>query len=132
MSLDIGVGDGTSPVPLRDEPSLSLDDDAVYSFLHPLLERLRWETGQFVDLYGDASFAGWRLAALKRMLVQARALGESQPETWEVHVGTQLAPALRDLWRPLNRSVFLDLITRWERIVERAEELDRPVVCFGD
>jgi hypothetical protein len=132
MPLDIGVGDGTSPVPLRDEPLLSLGDDAVYSFLHPLLERLRWETGQYVDLYGDASFAGWRLAALQRMLAQARLLAESQPETWEVHVGTQLAPTLRDLWSPLDRKTFLDLITRWERIVERAEELGRPVVCFGD
>jgi hypothetical protein len=81
MALDIGVGDGSSPVPIRDEPLLSLNDDAIYSFLHPLFERLRWETGQYIDLYGDASFSDWRLATLKRMLAQARVLAEVQLES---------------------------------------------------
>lgn len=119
MALDIGVGDGSSPVPLRDEPLLSLQDDAVYSFLHPLFERLRTETGRYIDLYGDASFSGWRLAALKRMLGQARSLAESLPE--------KPAPG-----NPLRRGTLSTLITNWERIVARAEELGRPVACFGD
>jgi len=132
MALDIGVGDGSSPVPSRDEPLLSLNDDAIYSFLHPLLERLRWETGQYIDLYGDASFSDWRLAALKRMLAQARVLAQAQPESWEVHVGTQIKPERRELWQSLTRRVLIDTIEIWERIVTRAEELHRPVVCFGD
>ena len=119
MALDIGVGDGSSPVPLRDEPLLALQDDAVYSFLHPLFERLRTETGRYIDLYGDASFTGWRLAALQRMLVQARSLAESLPDKAK-------------LGNPLTRGNLSHLITNWERIVARAEELGRPVVCFGD
>lgn len=132
MSLDIGVGDGSSLIPMRDEPSLSLEGDAIYWFLHPLFDRLRLQTGQYVDLYGDASFADWRLVALKRMLAQARDLAEAQLETWEVHVGTQVTPVLRELWEPLRREKLLELIAQWERVVARAEALGRPVVCFGD
>jgi hypothetical protein len=132
MALDIGVGDGSSRVPIRDEPLLSLNDDAIYSFLHPLVERLRWETGQYIDLYGDASFSDWRLTALRRMLAQARVLAEAQPESGQVHVGTQIQPARRELWMPLTRKTLLDVISRWDQIVDRAEELGRPVVCYGD
>jgi hypothetical protein len=132
MALDIGVGDGSSRVPIPDEPWLSLDNDAIYSFLHPLFGRLQTETGQYIDLYGDASFSDWRLAALKRMLAQARALADAQPESWAVHVGTQIQPERRELWLPLTQKTLLDVISRWERIVDRAEELGRPVVCFGD
>ena len=132
MSVDIGVGDGCLLVPTRDEPSLSLEDDAICSFLHPPFDQLRLQTGQYVDLYGDASFADWRLVALKRMLAQARDLAEAQLETWEVHVGTQITPVLRELWKPLSREKLLELIAQWERVIVRAEELGRPVVCFGD
>jgi len=132
MSLDIGVGDGSSPVPIRGEPSLCLEDDALYWFLHPLFEQLQAETGQYIDLYGNASFANDKLDALKRMLAQARTQAESQPDTWEVHVGTQLLPVRREVWNSLTRETLLELIARWERVVARAEELRRPVVCFGD
>ncbi len=132
MSLDIGVGDGSSPAPVPGEPSLSLENDAAYWFLHPLFESLRAATGQYVDLDGNASFTGESLLVLKQMLAQGRASAESQPDSWEVHIGTQIAPVRRELWRPLRREALLELLIRWERIVARAEELGRPVVCFGD
>jgi hypothetical protein len=58
MALDIGLDVGGSMSPSRSEPSLTLDDDGYYWFLHPLWERLRPETGQYIDLYGYAGFAG--------------------------------------------------------------------------
>ena len=45
MSLDIGVGDGSSIVPLQSEPLLCLENAGPYWFLHPLFERLCQETG---------------------------------------------------------------------------------------
>jgi hypothetical protein len=132
MALDIGVGDGSSLVPVQGEPSLWLEDAAPYWFLHPLFERLAAVTGQYIDLYGDASFAGEQLAALKQMLTEARRLAESQPGPWEVHIGTQMSPVHRELYKRLDRGVLLDLIAAWERVVVRAEQLGRPVVCFGD
>jgi hypothetical protein len=132
MALDIGVDAGSSLGLVWDEPTLCLQDDALYWFLHPLFERLRAQTSQYVDLYGDASFEGASLQALRKMLAQARSLAESRPETWEVHVGTQLAPVLRELWKPVDRKTLLNLIAQWERVVARADGLGRPVVCIGD
>jgi hypothetical protein len=132
MALDIGVGDGCSLTPMQNQSSLCLENDGVYWFLHPLFERLRVETGQYIDLYGDASFAGDGLPALKRMLAEARSLAESQPECWQVNVGTQVSPVSRELYEPVRREVLLALLAQWAEVVRRAEELECPVVCCGD
>ncbi len=132
MSLNIGVGDGSSVMPVQGEPSLFLQSDGYYWFLHPLFERLAAETGQHIDLYGDASFAGESLVALERALAEARRLVNSQPEEWSVHVGTQVSPEYRDLYRPVERKAMLALLDRWEIVIERARQLGQPVVCFGD
>jgi hypothetical protein len=121
MALDIGIGDGTSLIPVQGEPSLYLEDDGYYWFLHPLFERLCAETRQYIDLYGDASFFDGALTALEQLLVEARDLIESQPETWQV-----------DVYNVVRRDRFLELIARWEKVIARARELGRPVVCFGD
>ena len=132
MSLDIGIGDGSSPQPLPGEPLIQLDNDGPYWFLYPLFERLWTETEQMIDLYGYASFAGDGLTALKRMLAAARTMVKKHPAAWQVHVGTQTAPIRRELYRPVERAALLELLEAWVRIVERAEELGKPVVCFGD
>jgi hypothetical protein len=132
MALDIGMGDGSSYVPVPGEPLLWLEDDAPYWFLHPLFERLATQTGQYIDLYGDASFAGEQLTALREMLIEAQRLAESQPDSWQVHVGTQVLPLHQECFKRLDREVLLRLLATWERVVARAEELGRPVVCFGD
>ena len=132
MALDIGVGNGSSFVPVQGEPSLGLGDDAPYWFLQPFFERLAAQTGQYIDLYGDASFAGVQLAALKEMLTEAQRLTESQPDSWEVPVGTQVSPVRQELSKRLDREVLLNLLAAWQRVVVRAEQLGCPVVCFGD
>jgi len=43
-----------------------MDDAAPYWFMHTLFEKLAAETGQYIDLYGSASFAGARLTALNQ------------------------------------------------------------------
>jgi hypothetical protein len=130
MPLDIGIG--PSRYPAQDEPSLQLDNDGYYWFLHPLFEQLAAETGQYVDLYGDASFNGDALAALEQTLAAARDLVTSQPATWRVHVGTQTMPARKELYKIVEKTRFFELLDQWERIVARAKQSNRPVVCFGD
>jgi hypothetical protein len=132
MSLEIGIGDGRSVWSIEKTPSLALEDDGYYWFLHPLLVALADETGQYVDLYGEARFQGESLNALERVLVSACELVESQPSSWEVHVGTQLSPERRELYKPVERRRFLELIATWQGIVARARELRRAVLCFGD
>jgi hypothetical protein len=129
MVLEIGIGDGSSLMPVQGEPSLFMEDDASVTFLYPLFEKLAEETGELIDPYGNAAFVGERLAALKRMLAEARRLAEAQPEHWQVCVGRN---QLEEFWEPQHRETLLNLIAAWERVVARAEELGRPVVCFGD
>jgi hypothetical protein len=111
---------------------LWLDDHGPYWFLHPLFERLRDQTGQYIDLYGDALFSGDALAALERVVAEARELVASQPEAWQVHVGTQLSPEQRELYRPAERARMLALLEQWGAVVQRARALGLPVVCLGD
>jgi hypothetical protein len=122
MPLDIGVGNGKSCVPDPAEPLLQLDDNGYYWFLVPLLGELHVQTSQYVDLYGDARFTGQRLEALERMLQKARALVRAQPRTWKVAEGAAV----------VERARFEQLLDRWDAVVARAKELNRPVVCFGD
>jgi hypothetical protein len=126
--LDIGIGDALHQPSDPAEPSLGFEgDDGYYWFLHPLFERLAAETGQYIDLYGYARFAGPDLLALSRMLAEARRLVEGQPESWSVQ--TAVAPVLH---RQVTRAEFLRLLSAWERAASRAQELGRAVICFGD
>ncbi len=132
MSLEIGIGQDSSWTPDRSEPLLYLEDDGYYWFLHPLLERLAKATGQYVDLYGGASFAGDHLTALEQTLADAQQLVMSQPEEWSVHVGTQVSPDHRELYHGAKRERMRELLDRWDEITTRARQLGRPVVCLGD
>jgi hypothetical protein len=133
--VHIGVGrkDGASFWPLSREPWISLYfEDGCYWFLHPFIQDLANETGQYIDLYGDAAFEGRNLTALRRMLKAARAAASLQPDSWNVHVGYQTKPVYQEVQRPVEREQLLSLLDAWERIIDRAEQLKRRVVCFGD
>ena len=130
--LDIGVGDGVGKPPDTTEPRLAFDDDGYYWFLHPLFGELRAATGQCIDLYGDAAFAGPDLDALERMLSAARRRVEAEPESWDVHTGTQVQPVRREVFKQVGRAEFLRLLEAWGQVLERARQTGRAVVCFGD
>jgi hypothetical protein len=132
MSLDVGIGDGISPAPQPREPSLWFENDGYYCFLHPLIGQLQSETGQYIDLYGDASFSGESLSALERMVAEAIALVQAQPAVWQVHTGTQIRPEHKEVYAEVEKDRFLALLQTWEQIIARAKEIGKPVVCFGD
>lgn len=125
--LDIGVGDGIHRPSDPNEPSLYFDDDGYYWFLYPLFERLAAETGQFIDLYGYAIFAGSDIVALTRILMEAKRLVEAQPATWKVQ--TAAAPVIH---QRVKRDDFMGMLSTWERAAQRARESGRCVICFGD
>lgn len=132
MALDIGIGDGASFIPQQGEPSLQLDNDGYYWSLHPLIEKLHEETGQYIDLYGDASFSGASLPALEQMIAEAEKTVQTQPASWQVHIGTQMRPERKELYEVVHKDQFMTLLQKWRQIVARAKELGKPVVCFGD
>ena len=132
MSLDIGIGKSPTSGFVKGEPLLSLVDDGYYWFLHPFFERLATGTGQYIDLYGGASFHDKDLLVLEQLLVEIRIHTELQPVAWDVVIGTQTTPAVKEVYETVQRKQFLKLITRFQRIVTRAKELGRPVGCSGD
>jgi hypothetical protein len=125
-------GNSRSTALCRDEPLLCLDDDGYYWFLYPFIEKLRAETGQYVDLYGIASFQGVERLALARMLADARYLAEAQPEFLGIHTGTWLHSVEEKISHPVERHRLLELLTHWQVVVDRALELERPVIWLGD
>ena len=132
MALDLGIGDGVSLIPQQSEPSLWLESDGYYWFLHPLFEKLQSETGQYIDLYGDASFTDASLSALERMIDEAMSLVKAHPATWQVHTGAELSPKYKELYAAVEKDRFLELLAKWQLIIARAKEIGKPVVCFGD
>jgi hypothetical protein len=139
MALDIGIGDGFSVGLLANEPSLFLEDDGYYWYLHPLFEELRAATGQYIYLYGDASFSGPMLTALEEIVSRAQDLVDRQPATWNVCVGQELVPwekGARKHSKPrfavVAKDQFLALLNRWQDLIIRAKKSQRSVVCIGD
>jgi len=139
MALDIGIGDGETVWPLADEPSMFLEDDGYYWYLHPLFEELRAATGEYIDLYGNASFSGTMLTELENVVSRARDLVEREPSSWDVCVGQELVPwkkgarkHLKPRFSVVSKDQFLALLNRWQNVIVRAKKLRRPVVCFGD
>ena len=128
MSLDIHLSDIDRPKP--GEPWLQLHDDALYWYLHPRIGELLQSTGQYID--DDATFDAGSLPSLKHMLAAARTDAEKQPDSWDVHVGTQTAPVVRELHRPLARTEVLDFLARWENLVAEAEARGCSIRCLGD
>jgi hypothetical protein len=146
LSDGVGAGIGTSEeramaldIRIRaDKPyaeanlTLSLRDDGYYWFLHPLFERLRDESGKYLDLYGDAVFTRDDYPRLRRLLDEADRIAQGQPRSWEVHVGTELRPTRKEIYRVVERENLLGIISTFRRMVDVAERLCGVIECIGD
>ncbi|MCC2668367.1 MAG: hypothetical protein K0Q72_838 [Armatimonadetes bacterium] len=129
----MAVSIGLSRVETTDDAGCSagvfLDDDGYYWFLYPFFERVEKQTGQMVDLYGNAVFAAEQLPLLLAALDAAVASTEQQAGEWAVLVG----------WRdgdPLYCTVSKDrlqgILANFITLVKLALATGRDVVAFGD
>lgn len=130
MSVDIQIRTGRLQV--HAGLTISLNDDGYYWFLHPLFQRLRDESGKYVDLYGDALFTRADYPRLRRLLDEADSMARRQPQAWEVHVGTQLQPGRKEIYRTVERASLLKIIDTLRNMVDVADELDGVLECIGD
>jgi hypothetical protein len=129
MSLDVGYlrGDGTFDVRLQ------FAEDGTYEFLEPWFLQVRETTGKYVDLYGDAKFeTPTGLVMLADVICKARASAERQPRSWDIHVGTQVRPERKELYRRIDRQQLLSSIDRLAQLLQEAMDLDKPLVFRGD
>jgi len=138
MSLMIGLAvEGTQPLELDADTVVAMEDDGYYWFLYPLLETLAECTGEMIDPYGGATFAGRDLDSLHGTLVEARRRIEPMPERWNVQTGMSLGSNLHPTPpTPLNSEVekeaFVALIERLDAVVAKAKTDNRRIVCLGD
>jgi hypothetical protein len=130
MGLDIRLV--SAPSRGTSAPALVFEDDGYYWFLHPLFERLREETGKYIDLYGGALFSRNDWPRLRALLREAEAMANRQPVKWEVCVGTQLHPVEKKLYRAVVRDELLQRIATFKTLIDVAEGCDGVIECLGD
>ncbi len=132
MTIDIGIKrSGRKYLLDPAEPKLTLRG-APFQYLQPLLKSVTYQTGQTVELDGFAVFEGNDLLVLAQALANLRPVIEAQPESWPVQVGTQLKPTYEEFFETVTRQEMLDVLTHWQIVVDRAQELNRAVLCVGD
>jgi hypothetical protein len=130
MSLELRIR--TKNPQAGTELGLVLDDDGYYWFLHPLFERLRDESGKYLDLYGDVLFTRDDFPRLRRVLDQAEVLAAQQPPTWKVNVGTQLEPTRKERFQLVHRAKLTQLIANFRQLVDTADQLGGYLEATGD
>jgi hypothetical protein len=59
-------------------------------------------------------------------------MAQRQPPAWEVHVGTQLRPTRKELYRSVEREKLLEILSRFRRMVDLADEFGGVLECTGD
>jgi hypothetical protein len=136
MSLDIGLANAKTVSPY---PSMKFcfDDDGYYWFCYPFFEELRDLTGEMIDLYDGAWFAGTQLDDLIVTLERIRAKADESPDEWQVRVGQSLgshqkptAPA--PIFSNVKRERLLGLLGQFEELAREAQRSTRWVACLGD
>ena len=139
--MDIGLAGSEPGRPSTTGPIVQFDsfeNEGYYVFLHPWFARLAEETGQYIDLFGDAEFHGEALRSLRQTVLDARRSVENQPAQWTVFIGTATMPNAPDPPPPwdvikgVDRSKLLALLHSLLAIVDRAISTGVGVVCFGD
>ena len=134
MALDIGVGDQWNYLPDPNEAQVHLEEEH-FNLFQPWLERLRIQTGQTIDEYGDARFSGDQLTNLTELIREIRREIAQYPGQWEQLTGYAKVQGERELVerrRTIVKTHLLNILATWDQIIERARETGRSVVCFGD
>jgi hypothetical protein len=108
------------------------ENEGYYWFLCPLFEALRQETGENIDLYGDARFHGETLAALEQTLLEARALVSGQPDQWEVVIGIRPWEDPPEVCVTIQKAVMIGLLDTLEAATLRARETGAYITFWGD
>jgi hypothetical protein len=100
--------------------------------MHPLLEELATRTGQYIDLYGGASFAGEDLMALREIVERVGQEVATMPEKWDVQVGTLLVSPPTPLYAPVEKGEFHRRLSDLGQLVDDAIMQETMIRCIGD
>ncbi len=133
MALDVWIG---NPKRFIGGPAVSFEPEAYYTFLFPLFEELAESCGQVIDLYDGAMFEPDALAPVLELVDKAHALISSQPEEFEVHMGTNLGsylePENEEIYYTVKRDEYLAFIAKLRSAVLDSRRRNKPLLFVGD
>jgi hypothetical protein len=112
--------------------SINFAEGGIYFFLYPYLLRIRDETGQLIENCGYAHFDRAQLDRALHQLTAARQAAYLKPESFEQHVGRQVAPIHQELYETVARSELLDTIDQLANALRKAKELGMDVYCVSE
>jgi len=113
------------------EEPLCLQDNGVYWYLYPHFLTLHKRTGEMIDLYGIARFAGDALLELDGTLAELIKTTSSQPNEWDQLVGKVIKPGDRVLYERVVKSKVLDIINLLENITNEGIKNNAVIVFEG-
>jgi hypothetical protein len=133
VAVDIVLSvNGKAPV-WREETSIRLSDDADYWYLWPrMINDLKNQTGELIDLYDGAEFSGQNLDILETLVGKQLLDLSSKEEEWEVHVGTQTHLVKKEIYKKLIKRELQLKLAKLLFIVGLAKEQSEMVICLGD
>lgn len=133
MSIDIYLQKKIqAPRRNSDDEWLGQIDDNDYHALSAFFENLRQNTGQNVDLYGDAAFGGDNLDVLKIALDEAKIWLDAQPTSWKVTLGFQIAPQHQEIIALVQCQALQKILGALEIALERAKLQNCVITFWGD
>jgi hypothetical protein len=112
--------------------TFSFVDDGYYWFLHPLFQRLAQQTGQLIDLYGDARFRTEQLPLLQGIFNEARNIVQKQPDEWFVKVSSLMKSHQDDIYLQVSKTQLLDDLDQIDKLIAQALSQNEDIVCIGD
>ena len=116
-----------------DPPPMTLEDEAHYWFLWPLIDALRASHGKYVDLYGDVDFRSSEIPLLEKLIADARESLSSQPEEWQQSCGTTQGPGRsREVLKVVRRVDVVEWLDRLSALAATAREGGGTIQFFGD
>lgn len=111
---------------------LELHDGGIYWYLFPFFERLGNQTGQLIDLYGNAKFSAENICLLDNILRDALKSLELQPDVWDQKTGEQIRPVRKTLTQKISKKDIRSFINSLQDILEKAVNGQGVVTFTGD
>ena len=118
------------------EPTLVLDDSAVYWFLYRYFEsaNLPPREHELIDLYSDAEISGYQLQRFIDEMRVAETDAENRPEAWSVLLGWNehgMAKA-HERRKLLPRDEALAMVRQLLSLAEAAQARGQALISIGD
>ena len=134
MAADIILGKHRNGSRQNDNLKVSFGDNADYWYLWSgMIKEIENETGELIDLYADAEFAGENLKKLESVIAKTISQLESKIESeWNVHVGTEFGIEKKELFQALNKKELIKKLKTLIMMIEVAGKTNDTIISIGD